>query len=114
MSINNLWKESRQNMGNKLDSDDRIHYIDNEMYIHCRSCNEIKHEEKYHRNQNNKYKRSYTCSVCVRSGKSASLQNSDDFHASGARKILMNMGYDLSKDIHAQFLQKMKYKGRNL
>ena len=101
-------------MGNNFNSDDRIHYIDNEMYIQCRSCNEIKHEEKYHRNQNNKYKRSYICSVCVRSGKSASLQNSDDFHASGAKKILMSMGYDLNGDVHKQFLKRMKDKGRKI
>lgn len=101
-------------MGNYLSSDDRVHYIDNELHIQCRSCDEIKHEKKYHKNKNNRYGRSYICSICVRSGKSASLHNADDFHASGAKEILMNMGYDLNEDIHKQFLKRMKAKGRKI
>jgi protein-arginine kinase activator protein McsA len=101
-------------MGNKLDSDERVKYIDNELYIQCRSCDQFKPENEYHKNKNNRTKRSYVCIVCAREGGSSNIHTADDFHASGAKEILINMGYDLNKDIHKQFLKRMKDKGRKI
>jgi hypothetical protein len=103
-------------MGNYKNNSHLVSFVDGEMYITCRVCGETKPEDYFDKNKNNKFGRTYACRVCIQMNDKGTitLENADERYASGAREILIGMGYDISKDIHTQFLQRMKDKGRNL
>jgi hypothetical protein len=103
-------------MGNYKNNSHLVSFQDGQMYITCRVCGETKTEEYFDKNKNNKFGRTYACRVCLQMNDkgTVTLENADETHASLAKQILIGMGYDVTKDIHTQFLQRMKDKGRNL
>lgn len=102
-------------MATQRRNDDLVSYKDGEMFIQCIRCKETKHEKNFHKNHNYYYGRVYTCSQCMAMAtKSPTLETADETNASAAKEILMCMGYDVEKNIHTQFLKRMKDKGRNI
>jgi hypothetical protein len=94
---------------------EKITYIEGHLHIECRECGELKPEERYHKNPNNVYGRVYKCIQCInKTPRSTTLETADEKYASTAKQILINMGYDITKDIHTQFLQRMKDKGKKI
>ena len=89
-------------------------YEGDDLYITCSQCKIEKHSSMFWRNRNN-YKIGfyYTCKECG-NNKKTNLNNADEKFAQPAREILMCMGYDIEKDIHTQFLKRMRDKGRKL
>lgn len=90
--------------------------VDDKYYITCRMCGDEKVEDEFHHNKNNAIGRAYACKKCLNPTfkKRIGLDEANEEDASGAREILIGMGYDITKNIHTQFLQRMKDKGINL
>ena len=109
MFINNSWTESERDMA-------KYRKVGDKYYITCRMCGEEKIEDEFHRNKNNAIGRAYACMICLRPGfkKKVMLDEANEHDASIAKEILIGMGYDIEKNIHTQFLQRMKNKGINL
>ena len=90
--------------------------VGDKYYITCRICGEEKIEDEFHRNQNNAIGKAYACKRCINPSfkRNIGLDDANEHDASIAKEILIGMGYDIEKNIHTQFLERMKNKGINL
>ena len=109
MFINNSWTESERDMA-------KYRKVGDKYYITCRMCGEEMIEDEFHQNKNNVTGRAYACKECITPSftKRIGLNEANEHDASIAKEILIGMGYDIEKNIHTQFLERMKNKGINL
>lgn len=98
-------------MGHKFDN---FRFIKGKLFITCNACAIEQPEENFWKHTQNELGRNYKCKTC-HNNYSPDLESSDKKFAQPARKILIDMGFDIDKPIHPQFCERMMDKhGINL
>ena len=93
-------------MGKKLNNR-RIMSPEGNWVYRCNRCELWYVKEGFHIDKTKIFEISYTCKTCRKNNVKPKLL---DWENESGEKVLTNLGYDTEKDVHQQFIEKMKLK----
>ena len=93
-----------------MDTSKKTKEINGVIHYECRGCQTFKPKEEYHPSKTHKLGIQSLCKICnnIKHKATILISDSQDEHtAKGAREILEGLGYDLDKNVHEQFKERI-------